>query len=109
GRAWAMAGLGISLVVVAVPVGLMRMARGLPGIHDISTDTDDPPQLEAVLPLRAGVANPATYGGPDIAAQQHRAFPEVVPLVVGAPPAQAFGRALKAAHDMGWVIVASDP
>ena len=42
----------------------------MPAIHDITTDTMQPPPFLAVLPLRAGALNPAEYGGPDVAAKQ---------------------------------------
>jgi len=61
-----------------------------------------------VLPLRAGAANPATYGGPEIAAQQKKAYPQIAPLDVALPPPRAFERALAVARDMGWTIVSSE-
>jgi uncharacterized protein (DUF1499 family) len=109
GLATALLGLAISLLVLAVPLRLRQAAGRVPPIHDISTDTDDPPSFEAMLPLRADAANPATYGGPDIAAQQHRAYPEIAPLVLDVTPQAAFVRALGAARNMGWMIVSSDP
>jgi uncharacterized protein (DUF1499 family) len=109
GFAVALVGFAISLLVLAVPLRLRQAAKGVPPIHDISTDTDDPPLFDAVLPLRANAANPATYGGPDVAAQQHRAYPDVSPVVLAVMPQAAFDEALGAARDMGWEIVASDP
>ena len=34
-----------------------------PPIHDITTDTQDPPEYVAVLPLRANAPNTTVYGG----------------------------------------------
>jgi hypothetical protein len=56
-----------------------NQARGVPPIHDITTDTTDPPAL------RVGTA----YGGAAVAAQQQQAYPDIKPLVVKAPPAEA--------------------
>ena len=63
-------------------------AVGAPPIHDITTDTADPPAFVAALPLRAAAnaANPPEYGGAEVAAQQHRAFPDLQPLVMTVPP-----------------------
>ncbi|MEZ0334752.1 MAG: DUF1499 domain-containing protein [Gemmatimonadales bacterium] len=91
-----------------VPYRWMQRAQQVPPIHDITTDVERPPEFQAVLPLRAGAANPAEYGGPEIAAQQQQAYPDVVPLVLNVPTEEAFRRALQAAQGMGWEIVAAD-
>jgi uncharacterized protein (DUF1499 family) len=84
-------------------------ASRVPAIHDVTTDTLQPPPFMAVLPLREATANPVSYGGPDIAAKQQKAFPDIVPLALNLPPDRAFDRALAAARGMGWDLVASDP
>ena len=101
----ALAAVLIGLATSAAPLAMMLRAKQVPPIHDISTDTDDPPQFVAVLPLRAGAANSAVYAGAVLAAQQKQAFPQLAPLLLAMPPAQAFQRALSAAQKMGWVIV----
>lgn len=109
GRRWpAAAALVLGAVAALVPYRWMQQARRVPPIHDISTDTERPPEFQAVLPLRADAPNPATYGGPEIAAQQREAYPDLVPLALELPPRDAFGKALEAARGMGWEIVAAD-
>ncbi|MDQ2670046.1 MAG: DUF1499 domain-containing protein [Gemmatimonadota bacterium] len=105
--------LGIAAVILgltaaAVPWSWQRAARGVPPIHDISTDLENPPEFRAILPLRADAPNPAEYGGPEIAQQQREAYPSLGPLELERPPAEAFGIALDAARGMGWEIVAAD-
>ena len=100
--------IGLGAVATVVPWRWMEQARGVPPIHDITTDTERPPEFVAVLPLRAGAPNPAEYGGPEIAAQQRAAYPDVEPLHMTEPPAQAFARALAAARQSGWELVAAD-
>ena len=80
-----------------------------PAVDDITTDTENPPLFVAVLPLRAGAPNPAEYGGPELAKQQKDGYPDLRPGSVSSSPEAAFPRALQAAKDMGWEIVASDP
>lgn len=104
-----LAALVIGLGVVFVPWNGMRQARAVPPIHDITTDTLRPPAFVAILPLRADAANPATYGGPDVAIAQREAYPDIRTLQLDAAPTQAFARALEVARDMGWEIVAADP
>ena len=63
-----------------VPGNWYRMAKGVPMIHDITTDTENPPGFVSILPLRKDASNPAEYGGPEIAAKQHAAYPDIRPL-----------------------------
>jgi uncharacterized protein (DUF1499 family) len=100
----------LALGVFAVPWNLMRQARAVPPIHDISTDTDDPPAFVAVIARREATraSNPPEYAGAEIAAQQKAAYPDLVTLRVEAPPDQAFASARTAAQSLGWEIVAAD-
>jgi len=95
-------------VAALVPYRWMRQAQRVPPIHDITTDTERPPEFRAVLPIRAGAPNPAVYGGPEIAAQQRQGYPDIAPLVLERPLAKVFRSALDAAREMGWEIVAAD-
>lgn len=101
--------LAVGLGVAFVPWAAMRQAKGVPPIHDISTDTRRPPQFVAILPLRADAPNPAVYGGTQVARAQHAAYPDVRTLQLPVAPAEAFDRALASARSMGWKIVAADP
>ncbi len=103
------AALVIAAAVAYVPWQWQQRAKSLPHIHDITTDTGNPPQFVAVLPLRAGAPNPATYGGTEIAEQQRKGYPDIAPLELAMPPGTAFTRARDAAESMGWEIVAADP
>lgn len=96
------------LVVTWIPWQWWRTVQRVPMIHDITTDTENPPVFVAILPLRAGASNTAEYGGPEIDAQQRAGYPDLGPLTLPVPPAQAFTRALTVAREMGWEIVASD-
>lgn len=104
----ALFGLIIGLAVALVPWSVQRTARAAPPIHDITTDIDDPPAFVAILERRADAPNPAEYGGPEIAEQQRRAYPEIVPLRLNVPPQRAFVASLDAARSLGWEIVAAD-
>ncbi len=109
GWAWAGAGLVIALAVVLAPLSWLRTASQVPPIHDITTDTQNPPQFVAVLPLRKNARNSAQYAGPEVAALQAKAYPHIVPLLLSMPPGQAFQHALSAARAMGWLIVDENP
>jgi uncharacterized protein (DUF1499 family) len=62
----------------------------------------------ALLEVRNQSPNGAAYGGSAVAAQQQKAYADLKPLVIAAPPREAMQRALDAARDMGWEVRASD-
>lgn len=105
----ALAGLVIGAVVFGVPWGYLRTAQRVPPIHDITTDTADPPPFVAILPLRADAANPPDYGGEEVAAQQRAAYPAIQPVQAPLPPDRTFALALATVEDQGWEIVAAVP
>ena len=100
--------LCIALAAAAPPLILLGRAKAVPPIHDITTDTADPPAFVALLEVRKQSPNGAAYGGPAVAAQQQAAYGDVKPLVIAAPPREAMQRALDAARAMGWEVRASD-
>jgi uncharacterized protein (DUF1499 family) len=106
---FSISGLVIGLLVVGILWSWWRTAQTVPPIHDITTDTDNPPAFVSILPLRKDASNPADYGGPEIAAQQKAAYPDLAPAVLPLPPPPAFELALRTARDMGWTIVNSNP
>ena len=95
------------IVLIGIP-GRFRLGPRTPPIHDISTDTQEPPEYVAVLPLRVNAPNTTVYAGERIASQQREAYPDLQPLMLNVPPPQAFERALEAVGQMGWDLVAAD-
>jgi uncharacterized protein (DUF1499 family) len=104
----ALVGLVIGLITVGLPAWYLQKARSVPPIHDITTDTEDPPAFETILPLRAQAPNPATYGGPAVAAQQREGYPDLAPADLPVGTEAAFDAALAAARELGWTVVAMD-
>lgn len=103
------AGILLGAAAFGVPGNWYRVAKGVPMIHDITTDTENPPEFVSILPLREGASNPAEYGGPEIAAKQHAAYPDIRPLTVGISPSRAYEAAVAAAERMNWQIVEGSP
>lgn len=110
----------VAVSVLATLVGLaltlnnlnwFMKANGVPPIHDISTDTVNPPEFVAVAPLRAAADadNPVEYAGPKAAEQQLKAFPDLVTTTLNADPAQVFAASVAAAKELGWEMVAEVP
>ncbi|OFZ86983.1 MAG: hypothetical protein A3F74_25925 [Betaproteobacteria bacterium RIFCSPLOWO2_12_FULL_62_58] len=102
-------GVAIALALVLPSWNLQRTASQVPYIHDITTDTENPPPFVALLAVRQKAPNGAAYAGAEIAQAQKAAYPDIKPALLDMPPAQAFERALAAARKMGWDIVAAEP
>lgn len=104
----ALAGLLVILAVagmMAVPWQMMQRAQRVPPIHDITTDTRDPPEFVTLAPAREAAPNAVGYT-PAFASQQRRAYPSLQPLVVDRPPGEVMAAAEAAAREMGWEIAA---
>ena len=108
----------IGTVAAALGYGVpssYRPGPDVPPIHDITTDTADPPQFVEVLPLRADAPNTTVYGGGEretpetLAAAQRSAYPDIEPRHFDEPPDRVFARAAAAARALGWDIVAEAP
>jgi hypothetical protein len=112
-------GLAGSLAVIAMPLYTVAMGAQLPPIHDISTDTEHPPEFVALIGQRPGAENPPEYDGARLiafrgkrssaAALQHKYYEDVHAAAVLTSPESLFRRASRAAYAMGWNIVAVAP
>jgi uncharacterized protein (DUF1499 family) len=98
-------GLVIGLSAVWVPWSWQQTAKRVPPIHDITTDTENPPQFVAILPLRKDAPNPSEYGGPEVAAQQRAGYPDLGPAFLPLPSGSTFERVLLVARQMCWDVV----
>jgi len=86
-------------------------ARGVPPIHDVTTDTSDPPTYDDVVVKLRGEGpdiNTLTYDAQTLPAVQQAAYPNVVPLDVSAAPAAAFDAAVAALGELGFEVVNAD-
>jgi hypothetical protein len=92
-----MAALLIGAASAAMPLEHLRRVKTLPYINDITTDTQKPPQFAQAKPYESHFAELQQLG-----------YPGLQPLVLAAPPAQVFARALAAARAMELEIVAAD-
>lgn len=103
--AWA--ALAAAVAVGAVPMTTLVSGRGAPPIHDITTDTEDPPAFVAAVALNT--PGRTDYEGPALAERQRSAYPDLRAAVLPVAPAGAFRRALEVAQRMGWELLATDP
>ena len=100
-------GVILALPLVAFLASRPMAAEGVPAIHDITTDLDNPPMF-VTLPLRkdnrAGLASEAEYR-----ALHTKAYGDLKPIMLNRPVPEVTEQAAKVAKDMGWTIVTVDP
>lgn len=108
-RPWmAVLALCMAVATIAPPLILLGQAKRVPPIHDISTDTADPPAFVGLLEERRKAPNGFAYGGEPVAAQQRRAYADIKPVIVKTAPRETTQRAIDAARAMGWEVVVAD-
>lgn len=108
-RVHVLVGSALSLAVLLQMGGQFALAQSVPAIHDISTDVANPPEFEAIAPLRADAPNSMAYDAETLAPLMAQHYPDVTPLILQADPAAVFARAEAVVAELGWTLVASDP
>jgi len=106
----AVIGIIVGGITVYIPLSWKKTLDSHPYIHDITTDLENPPEFVVVASIRGPEDHPVAYDGPEVAAQQKEAYPDLQSLVVTAPAGKVFEVADKVIKDMGMEIVdASEP
>jgi len=108
----------VSMILGLVPVGIigpqMAAAGDVPPIHDITTDTANPPAFVAIVPLRENAPNGYEYGVTEawpaekLGATTMEAYPDLKPIESDLSVADAVDRTEDALRAMGLEIVAVD-
>ena len=93
-----------ALIMTAVILG---GGRGAVLTHDISTDTQNPPQFVAAIAERGEKSNPVDFTSEEAELQQ-QGYPDIKPIRTPLDSKAAFARALKIAEAAGWEIYAKD-
>ena len=104
GRRLAWVGLLGGALVLGVAAAHASAGRGLPRIYDVTTDPGDPPVFVKALSDPGNAGSDLAYQ-PGSTAQQRTAYPDLAPIAVEAPPAEALQRARRAALEIGLVVV----
>ena len=97
----------VALTTIVIPLTWQRRAQGLPLIHDVTTDLENPPAFQAVLAKRGNAPN-SLERSPQLAVLQRDGYPDLAPVTLPTPPAATFDRALAVAQAGGWEIVTAD-
>lgn len=94
------AGLILSVPLVAAGIHFEYAAKAYPPINDITTDPDDPPTFWEV-------PDPEAYPGGESAELQREGYPDIQPLIVEHDPDTVFEQAEALAREHGWEIVSA--
>ena len=101
------AALAAAVVVSLFPLSALLSGGAAPPIHDITTDTKNPPAFVAAVALNE--PGRTDYGGDAVSEQQRAAYPDIRPVTLSADTEAAFEIALAAVERMGWELLESDP
>ncbi|MGI9321950.1 MAG: DUF1499 domain-containing protein [Pseudomonadales bacterium] len=113
-RNWLALAMALSLVPVIVVLPQLVGGRSVPSIHDITTDTANPPPFVALLDVRKRSPNGAKYGASDewpankLAEAQQQAYPDLAPIMSNLPMAAAVARAEAVLQEMGLQLAGVD-
>ncbi|NVK38726.1 MAG: DUF1499 domain-containing protein [Gammaproteobacteria bacterium] len=101
--------LVVAIVFTALPIGLLGSnvlkARSVPFIHDITTDTQNPPQLIAAAKVRTGDDHDVAYAGEEVAKLQLEGYPDLTSLELNAPVEKVAIEAKAVVQALGWEIL----
>lgn len=91
-------GIGSQLVI----------ASSVPSIHNISTDTVNPPDFVEIVKIRSDQDNSLEYNIDQLAKLQQQAYPEVKTLFTTLTKVAALRKTITVAEKLGWELVNQD-
>ncbi len=110
--AWSCAwGLLVAALIWVWPAALVPTYLSLPKIHDISTNTANPPPFTVLAKERLSGANSATYPGAASGSLQAQAYPDLRTLVIPRSAEEVYELTLdliRGRRGLGWKVVAEE-
>jgi len=114
--ALALIGLLFGVAATGFVMNFRAQATAVPPIHDITTDTENPPQFVAAIALReaAGAVNPPDYVGNEpepgdtghtIREAQLAYYPDLQSVFLDADPGVVSAAILATIEEMGWDLI----
>jgi uncharacterized protein (DUF1499 family) len=107
GRSLAARAIAIGAALLVLLAILVSRTSGVPPIHDITTDLNDPPQFVAAAHT-LGKSLDYPQGREDTPALQNEAYPDLEPIGLDLPADEALERARRVAETLGWEVVGVD-
>jgi uncharacterized protein (DUF1499 family) len=117
GKKKALISLVIGLAILS-PTIMKSMGEKIsyPTIHDITTDTDNPPQFITLTDPRPGSRNTLDYYGKGERQDwypsrqlEFEPYADIKPIMSSLSPDEAYAKALTVGEAMGWEIISADP
>lgn len=96
-----MASFLMAFIPVALWLSFIVAAQRVPPIHDVSTDTNQPPALMLAEGVRHSSHNSVEYEHQNIP-KQRKAYPEIQPLTVALSPEEAVPTVIESMDELGW-------
>jgi uncharacterized protein (DUF1499 family) len=93
--------LALGALLLVLLVVLVLPGRGVPPIHDLTTNPEDPPRF-----VELSADRPYPDGGAQVPQLQREAYPDLAPLRLAVSPEAAIEAAAETATDLGWTVVA---
>jgi hypothetical protein len=78
-------------------------------IHDITTDTDNPPVFIYIQPDDGYRVNSLVYAGAEVSAKQRLSYPDIKTFMTTVSPRAVYQEALFTGNLLGWEIIGKDP
>ena len=98
-------GVMFTLLISGTALYWQQKAQGVPPIHDITTDMENPPEFVAMIRLREDAQNPPEYSGEEAAEAQREAYPNVQPLMTAAPKQEVIDEIVTLIVSRNWDLV----
>ncbi len=109
GAGKAASGVLLAAAMLALPLWSLPNLLALPRIHEVSTDLDRPPAFQKLATVRTGEGvNPAAYQKSE-SQLQAKAYPDIKPLPVERPVADAYSAVRDAVSNLKWHVVSEQP
>jgi hypothetical protein len=101
----------VSLVLAVVPLfavtAFVIIAKKVPAIHDISTDTANPPEFVLAKQARHHSHNSLSYDPANVPLQS-QAYPHIKPVIIGQEPQVVMVSVMAAVNKLGWQLHRND-
>jgi uncharacterized protein (DUF1499 family) len=96
--------LGISFMVVAIPIRWKLRARTAPPIHDITTDLNNPPKIRVLQKFRRAEHNDLNRSNPELASLQQKYYPELESLYLQGSKFDCMKKVVETARTLNWLL-----
>ena len=103
----AVTALVVALLVLVAPLNTVRQGAGVPMIHDITTDLEDPP-IFVEVPRKRSISDNSLDIDAEVLAAQKAYYTDIGPTMLPMAKAEAFALVREAVDAFDWVVHAEN-